>query len=153
MSLPGRGRGVSCGAVLCPLGMLTDPLFAETEETLLYHVPRRAPASLLPSGMGLGDTCTQRVALDTASIPDERGWAPCCSELLIRDIRAWLGIRSALIPECTNSGSSHKTFLLQLNSVLPQGRLCLLQLHLMDTLDKNCSWLSQLLLMDPPLLA
>lgn len=102
LPLPGRGTGISCGlygAVLCMLGMLTDPLLAETEEMLLHHVPRRAPASFLLSEVGLADTSTQRVALGMASNPDGRGWAPCCSELLIRDIHAcmWLGIQGALI--------------------------------------------------------
>ncbi|XP_037992584.1 uncharacterized protein LOC119700930 isoform X5 [Motacilla alba alba] len=107
----GRGAGVprAFRAALCAWGDLWmragrgEALWssAQEKETLLPHVPRRAPASLLLSGMALGDTSTQRVAPGLASLPEGRGWASCCSELLIRDIHAcaWLGIRGAPVPD------------------------------------------------------
>ncbi|XP_037992582.1 uncharacterized protein LOC119700930 isoform X3 [Motacilla alba alba] len=95
-----RGSAWDVAPAGAALGTLTQQDEPE-KETLLPHVPRRAPASLLLSGMALGDTSTQRVAPGLASLPEGRGWASCCSELLIRDIHAcaWLGIRGAPVPD------------------------------------------------------
>ncbi|XP_074398055.1 uncharacterized protein LOC106629329 isoform X1 [Zonotrichia albicollis] len=91
-----------------PAGKLSDRATgapaAETEETLLHHVPAEPPPPFCSQGWDWEPPpCRQRAAPGLASLPEGRG----CSELLMRDMHAcaWLGIRGAPVPDPATRGS------------------------------------------------